>query len=824
MKNIILFLLLFCSIGLSAQVRPDQQAEKKPEGTDAIYTQETGQLRKVLFDSAFYYFIPRIKTDTLTYSIISANNPDSLRGFFVVDNTATWYYVDSAAASVSIGSGGGGTTQLLSFSDPNLSISGGNTVDLSALKDGTGTDDQTAAEVAVTPTGNLSSADVQSALEEHQTDIDGLSSGAADGVATAGTYDAINEEIDITVASPGSNFSIDVSAFLDNTDSISFKTTYTTDPQRGTLIWNNDDETLDLGINGVVLQIGQEMLAHIKNQTGSTINNGTVVRYSGSVGASGRMEGDLMIADGTYPAYHTIGVTTEDIPNGEDGFVTVFGVVGGINTTAYSAGDILYVSTTVEGALTDTVPEAPDLKIPIAVVLNSGNNGAIFVRPTILPALNDIADVEITSPVNNSILKYDSTAGTWIDVAYPTILSEAEVSAIVSDTADVLRTYTDQAEQDAKDYADTNDDSGTDDQTLQEVLAQGNTTSSDIVFSVDNNLRNTSGQIIGTVGSNGDIFRGWSSLGSLNRLDIGYLSSFNTIFRSAGNVGIGTLSPSEKLHLIGNMFINQEGSGLIVDSGSNKRVGFMKYSGLETSLVHGNTVPLRFGRVDQANVAGGNYTEEMRIATNGNVGIGTTSPEYKLDVGGTVGFPSLSDGSAHTEIVTRDGVTGELGYATNNISNWNTAFGWGDHSTAGYLTSEVDGSTTNELQTISVSGDDIALSDSGGSVSVINTVESNTAASTTITIDLESARNRVVQIDMTSASTASTVTLSASNPITGGVYTFHLQNTDSGGHDVDFPANFLKADGTAWDESTTVNYAADEWLTCYFDGTNYYCK
>jgi hypothetical protein len=128
-----------------------------------------------------------------------------------------------------------------------------------------------------------------------------------------------------------------------------------------------------------------------------------------------------------------------------------------------------------------------------------------------------------------------------------------------------------------------------------------------------------------------------------------------------------------------------------------------------------------------------------------------------------------------------------------------------------------------DSQTLGVTGDDITLTN-GGSVSVINTVESNTAASTTITIDLESARNRAVQIDMTSASTASTVTLSASNPITGGVYTFHLQNTDSGGHDVDFPANFLKSDGTAWDGSTTVNYAADEWLTCYYDGTNFYCK
>lgn len=143
---------------------------------------------------------------------------------------------------------------------------------------------------------------------------------------------------------------------------------------------------------------------------------------------------------------------------------------------------------------------------------------------------------------------------------------------------------------------------------------------------------------------------------------------------------------------------------------------------------------------------------------------------------------------------------------------------------AGFLTTEVDGDTLNEIQTLSVSGGDIVLSDGGDSISIINTVESNTAGSTTITIDLQSARNRIVQIDMTSASTASTVTLTASNPVTGGVYTIHFQNTNAGGHDVDFPTTFLKADGTAWDGSTTVNYAADDWLTCYYDGTNYHCK
>ncbi|MBI5324902.1 MAG: tail fiber domain-containing protein [Ignavibacteriae bacterium] len=39
-----------------------------------------------------------------------------------------------------------------------------------------------------------------------------------------------------------------------------------------------------------------------------------------------------------------------------------------------------------------------------------------------------------------------------------------------------------------------------------------------------------------------------------------------------------------------------------------------------------------------------------------------------------------------------------------NINNWNLAFGWGNHSTAGYLTSEIDGSVTNEIELPSQTG------------------------------------------------------------------------------------------------------------------------
>ncbi len=62
-------------------------------------------------------------------------------------------------------------TDSQSLSGTSLSISGANSVDLSGLG-GSGTDDQTATEVSVTPDGNIASTNVQDALLEIQSDVD----------------------------------------------------------------------------------------------------------------------------------------------------------------------------------------------------------------------------------------------------------------------------------------------------------------------------------------------------------------------------------------------------------------------------------------------------------------------------------------------------------------------------------------------------------------------------------------------------------------------------------------------------------------------------
>ena len=172
--------------------------------------------------------------------------------------------------------------------------------------------------------------------------------------------------------------------FFKSVDYIEFdKTNNLATPLEGQLSWDTTDKTLSLGLNGgnVVLQVGQEMHYRVKNSTGSTITNGTVCRFAGSQGNSGILLVAPFQANGTYNSNVIMGIATEDIPNGSEGLVTAFGKVRGINTSAFTDGQILYASPSVSGGLTATKPDAPNNVISVAAVVSAANNGTLFVRP-----------------------------------------------------------------------------------------------------------------------------------------------------------------------------------------------------------------------------------------------------------------------------------------------------------------------------------------------------------------------------------------------------------------------------------------------------------
>jgi len=91
-----------------------------------------------------------------------------------------------------------------------------------------------------------------------------------------------------------------------------------------------------------------------------------------------------------------------------------------------------------------------------------------------------------------------------------------------------------------------------------------------------------------------------------------------------GRVGVGTSSPSKKLHVKGDnegIRIEDGGAADHYDIYRNDTTGFLEFTGSQTSFS---------GYDFEVN----NGSNVMRITNSGNVGIGDTTPSYKLDVNG----------------------------------------------------------------------------------------------------------------------------------------------------------------------------------------------
>ena len=216
-------------------------------------------------------------------------------------------------------------------------------------------------------------------------------------------------------------------------DYFQLDTTYSDGNIAGKFSWNPDRETAELGLNGTVsLILGQDNLWYVKNQTGTAIPKGRAVMAVGALGASSRILVAPMVADGSVSSKYLIGVTIEEIANGEDGFVVSQGKLRGFDTSVYTQGTVLYCDPSNAGQFTDTEPTAPELKLPIAFTVDSKNNGTLAVRVTAGTTISEANDVQITSVANDQFLRYNSTSGAWENqtVTFGTVTNIATTAPI----------------------------------------------------------------------------------------------------------------------------------------------------------------------------------------------------------------------------------------------------------------------------------------------------------------------------------------------------------------------------------------------------------
>ena len=152
-------------------------------------------------------------------------------------------------------------------------------------------------------------------------------------------------------------------------------------PAEGLIYWDTDSKTLAAKLDGpdVVMQIGQETHVRVLNKTGSDIPNGSVVYVNGQ--HDNRPTIALAKADAAATAKLT-GMATETIENNTTGYVTVFGLVRGLDTSAYTAGDKLYLSAATAGAFTATAPSFPNFVAFVGRVITvSATDGIIGINP-----------------------------------------------------------------------------------------------------------------------------------------------------------------------------------------------------------------------------------------------------------------------------------------------------------------------------------------------------------------------------------------------------------------------------------------------------------
>jgi len=182
-----------------------------------------------------------------------------------------------------------------------------------------------------------------------------------------------------------------------------------------------------------------------------------------------------------------------------------------------------------------------------------------------------------------------------------------------------------------------------------------------------------------------------------------------------GNVGIGTTSPVSKLTVVGTTT-----SAITVQSGS-------AISGLQ---IFNNSTTDEANIINYYNgplILGTNNVERMRIAGNGNVGIGVTSPSQKLDVDGRIRSRSWFQGADGTDTLYSNVTAGTLIQTPGSTFNNNDSkIYFRNHTTTVKHTFDTNtGNATfagdvNATYYKATAGGDIALGNIGGIARIQN--------------------------------------------------------------------------------------------------------
>jgi len=203
---------------------------------------------------------------------------------------------------------------------------------------------------------------------------------------------------------------------ISSPDFIQFDTTATVTDATGKLYYEDDDQyqTLVFQMNGSVIQhVGHEIFYRVRLSAAAT--KGQVLMFTGTLGSSGGLTAAPATGLTFDQSNYLLGIAGESGATNDWITVYEFGEVKGVNTSAFTQGQILYYDPTVTGGLTATKPNTPNAIATMAAVVHVGtSNGVLFVRPTFGSALGGTdGNVRFATLASGNTIIYDAVDGVW---------------------------------------------------------------------------------------------------------------------------------------------------------------------------------------------------------------------------------------------------------------------------------------------------------------------------------------------------------------------------------------------------------------------------
>ena len=268
--------------------------------------------------------------------------------------------------------------------------------------------------------------DIEAAIDLLQTDVTDLQSDVSSLETNKVPY-------------TGATGNVDLGEYELKAGQLSLDTSPTGTAAVGTTRWNDSIGSSETTLKGgsVILKNGVDLVARVVNKVtpNTTLTKAAyqAVRISGAQGQ--RLAVALAQANNDTNSADTIGVVTETIATNQEGFIMTVGNLEEINTTGslqgetWADGDVLYLSPTTAGAITNVKPTGATGHIVVIGYVEYAHaiHGKIYVKVMNGWELDELHNVYIDTPVNNNVLTYESSTSLWKNKTVATALGYTPV-------------------------------------------------------------------------------------------------------------------------------------------------------------------------------------------------------------------------------------------------------------------------------------------------------------------------------------------------------------------------------------------------------------